>query len=90
MRLVVAEGPGVVSLNFMWLPAWLALNNVLKQQIEDGLGPILQKREMSDETLDEAHEWILCFFEQKFPAIENLRDCLDAVKYVRIQNGEGR
>lgn len=83
MRLVVVEGKGEVALNFMWLPAWLALNTTFKQELEERMQPLLVGKELTEDTLDLAHEEVLNFIEGKFAMFEGLRDYLDSIKFVR-------
>ena len=82
MRLVVATEPGVVEVNFMWLPTWLGLNTQLKKDLEAELGPLLQGRELTEEVLEEAHDQVLDFLVQRHTQFGGLRDYLDALKFV--------
>lgn len=82
MRLIVATGPETVELNYMWLPTFLGVDTSLKQHIEEEVSPLLVGKDMSDETLDAAHEAVIDIIEKKYPGLEGLRDYLDAVKFV--------
>jgi hypothetical protein len=82
MRLIVREGPGKVGLNFMWLPAFCAMDNNLKKQVEEAVGPKLKGKPMNDETLNFAHNEALDFICNYHKAIPGLRDYLDAIKFV--------
>lgn len=85
MKLIVATGPGVVELNFMWLPTWLGLNNIMKAEIEQKISPLLVGKDLTEELLDEAHEAVIDFLEEKNPAIKGLREYLDGLKFVWIE-----
>lgn len=82
MKLIVATGPGEVELNYMWLPLFIGLNTQLKQEIEDLVGPKLVGKDLTDDTIDEAHELVLNFLEERFPDLHGLRDYLDSIKFV--------
>lgn len=82
MKLVVATEPGVVELNFMWLPTWMGLNPQLKKELEAELEPMLVGRELTDDVLDAAHEHALAYLINRHPHFEGLRDYLDAIKFV--------
>ena len=81
MRAVIRTAPGVVELNFMWLPTFVGMNAQLKKEIEERLKPKLEGRPL-EETLDDAHEMVIDFLVERFPALTGLRDYLDAMKYV--------
>ena len=66
----------------MWLPTFIGMNAKLKTEIEERLKPKLEQRVLNDDTLDEAHEMVIEFLEERFPALEGMRDYLDAMKYV--------
>ena len=84
MRLVNVEGREV-SLNYMFLPTFLGLNTVLLQEMENKIGPMLVGKEISEDVLDEANDYILDFIEEKFPDIKGLRDYIDAVKFIQTK-----
>jgi len=83
MKLVVATEPGVVELNFMWLPTWLGLNSQLKKELEAELQPLLVGQALTEELLQQAHDYILAYLVKRHPEMEGLRDYLDALKFVR-------
>lgn len=84
-RLIVVSEGGQTELNFMWLPVWLGMDPYLREELEKYVAPKIEGRELTDDTLDEAHEHILDFFEQRYPALVGLRDYLDAMKLVTTQ-----
>lgn len=81
MLFVQRTDPGVVELNFMWLPSFIGMNAAVQQEIEKKLSPLLQGKPMTEDTLKEAHEYVIDFLCQRFP-LKGLRDYLDAVKFV--------
>lgn len=83
MRLVVATEPGVVELNFMWLPTWMGINPQLKKDLETELKPLLLGKGLTDDLLEQVHEYALNYIVQRHPHFEGLRDYLDALKFVR-------
>lgn len=82
MRLIVQTGPGTVELNYMWLPTWIGMNTSVKQEIEEAISPMLVGKDMSDETLEAAHEAVIDFLDKKYKGLDGLRDYLDALKFV--------
>jgi hypothetical protein len=81
MRLIVSTEPGVVELNYMWLPTFIGLDNNLKAQLEEKLAPSLVGKELSDDLLDEVSEKAMDLICEHYP-LEGLRDYLDAIKFV--------
>ena len=82
VTVVRTDGPVTVELNWMWMPTFLGVSNVFKKELEAWLGPQLVGRELTDETLDWAHNQVLNFVCKKYEYIDGLRDYLDAVKFV--------
>ena len=87
MRLTVQTEPGVIELNFMWLPTWIGMNNLIKKEIEEKVGVLFLSRVINDTTLDELDEAIIEMLQAKFPSI-HFEDYLRALKHVR-QDEEG-
>lgn len=85
MRLVVATDPGVLELNWMWLPTWLGHNMPLRQQMEKELSKLVQGRPMTDAFLDEVHQLVVDFLCKSFPDLVGLRDYLDSIKFVEVK-----
>lgn len=85
MRFVSVPEPGVVELNYTWLPTWIGMNNTLKEQIEQRLGPDFVGRAMTEEVLDELHQRVVALLVEMHPGLPGLRDYLDAIKYVTEQ-----
>lgn len=86
MRTVVVVAPGIVELNWSWLPTFIGMNNRVKQELETALAPKFVGRPLDDALLDYAHETVVSFLEGRFP-IAGLRDYLDALKFVSTDNG---
>jgi hypothetical protein len=85
MKLIIATTPGMVELNFMWMPTWCGLNSVLKAEIETKISPMLIGKDLTDDLLEEAHEAVIVFLEEKFPNIKGLREYLDGLKFVWME-----
>lgn len=84
MRAVTAPEPGVVELNYMWLPSFIGMNGVLKRKLEKALKEEIEGRPLSEELLDEAHNLVISFLEKEFPGISGLKDYLDGLKFIEI------
>lgn len=82
MRFVIRTSPGVVELNWMWMPAFLAHDAALKKRIEDELAPLLTGKELTEDLLDAAHEHALDVMCAWHKSLTSLRDYLDAIKFV--------
>ena len=82
MRTVYAPKPGVIALNFMWLPTFIGFGNALKKEIELELKPKIEGLPFTEETLDKAHELVIDAILKRFPDRPGLRDYLDAIKFV--------
>lgn len=84
MRAVTTPEPGVVELNYMWLPSFIGMNGVLKRKLEKALKSEIEGRPLSEELLDEAHELVIAFLEKEFPAIHGLREYIDGLKFIEV------
>jgi hypothetical protein len=82
MRLVDRTGPGVLGLNYMWLPTWVGMNAQLIKEIEEAISAGIVGQPLDEGTLDAAHHAVLDFLKAKFPHINGLFDYLDGVKFV--------
>lgn len=86
MRFIERTGPGKLELNYMWLPSWVGLNEALIREIEDLLSATIVGQDLTEETLDLAHQAVLEILVNKFPAITGLFEYLDGIKYVTDGN----
>ena len=82
MRLVDRTGPGVLSLNYMWLPTWVGMNAQLIKEIETAISDGIVGKPLDEGTLDAAHFAVIEFLGKKFPNITGMFDYLDGVKFV--------
>ena len=83
MLAIIRSAPGQVELNFMWLPAFIAYDAALKKRIETKLGPQLVGKELTEDTLQWAHDQALDIICEVHHALPGLRDYLDAMKFVQ-------
>lgn len=90
MRFVIRPEPGVVAVNYMWLPTWLGMNSITKNELERKLKDKVLGRPLTDELLDEVHEMVIDAICEEHQAIEGLRDYLDGVKFVKFTAEEGK
>ncbi len=81
MKTVVATDPGILELNFMWLPTWLGLNPHMKTELEAELRKRTEGRTM-EEGIEIGHQYVLDWVEAKFPHIQGLREYLAALDKV--------
>jgi len=85
MRLLVLTEPGVLELNYTWLPVWIGINTSLKNDLEKDLQEKFIGREVGEGALDEMNEAVIDWLVKRFPQVEGLRDYLDGLKFVRIK-----
>ena len=85
MRIVHRTEPGVVELNWMWLPSWIGMNQQLTREINEELGKHVIGRHLTDEVLDDISDLIVGYLERRFPHLEGLRDYLDGLKFVTVE-----
>lgn len=84
MRAVVVTDPGVLELNYMWLPTWVGSNAMLKKHLEEQLQEKVVGLPLTEETLDEVNDMVIGAIEEKYPEIKGLRDYLDGLKFVQL------
>lgn len=85
MRLVVETDPGVVELNWVWLPTWLGQNPTFKKNVEAHINKWLQEHGVvttTPENLDLMHAEVLRFILDTFPSPLGLGDFLEGLKFV--------
>lgn len=83
MRFVVHTGPGQVELNYLWLPTWIGMNKLIKEEMEAALAEKVEGRPLTEETLDEVHAEVVDWLSKRFGSMPGLFDYLDAIKHVR-------
>ena len=92
MRLVVLTNPGVLELNYVWLPTWLGLNLALKVELESLLSQEVVGKEVTEELLDHMHNKIVDHLTTRFSFIVGLKEHLNdlhRVSYV-VKASEGQ
>ncbi len=81
MRTVIKTAPGVVELNYMWLPTFVGMNSTLKWKMEQRLKPKLEGKELTNSLLDEANELVIKFLCEEFP-VEGLGEHLRSLRKI--------
>ena len=91
MRLVVETSPGVVEMNWMWLPTWIGHNTELKKKAEKHIQGWLAEQDQpvttSEENLDRLHDVLLAFILGQFPEVRGLQGVLEATTRVDFSEG---
>lgn len=82
MRLVDRTGPGMLSLNYMWLPTFIGLNSSLVLEIDRAVAEAVTGLPLDEQALDAANRVAHDFIQKRFPNIEGLFDYIDGLKYV--------
>ena len=81
---VVQTDPGVLELNYSWLPTWIGMNAALKKEIETALTDVMVGKTLDDHGMVDAHRAVIQFLCDRFPGIQGLRDHLDSLKFITI------
>lgn len=84
MRLVERTQEGRIELCWMWLPHWLATNRNALTQLEQAVAAKLVGLEMTDATLDLAHDLVADSLQRQYPDVKGLRNYLDSLKFVSL------
>lgn len=85
MLLVAELEVGVPELLYMWLPTWIGMNSVLKEEIETHM----RKQFVGTRaTPQEMHNAVIDFIVNRFPEVQGLREYLLAVERVKGPNDE--
>ncbi|CAB4131219.1 hypothetical protein UFOVP276_163 [uncultured Caudovirales phage] len=83
MRVVNEVEPGVIELNFMWLPTFISQNVPLMKELKRDLEKTFLREQVTEETLNSMHASVIMWLEQRFPfdgvgkylhAIEEVKD----------------
>jgi hypothetical protein len=84
MRVVVKvpDEPGVLELNFMWLPTWIGMNVRLQAQLKEKLGKEFVGMEINDDSLDAMSKVVVDTLVELHPHITGLREYLEALKCI--------
>jgi hypothetical protein len=85
MRTVVMTHPGVLELNYLWLPTWIGFNAMLKKKVEELLCDSIVGRVFTEEELDRINDEVIDVLESMYPTVTGLRDFLDGLKFVRFE-----
>lgn len=82
MRIVHRTEPGVIELNWMWLPTWIGMNQQLTRELNEELSKQVVGKPLTEDTLDDISDLIMCYLEDRYPQLGGLRDYLDGLKFV--------
>ena len=81
MRTVVFTDPGVLELNWMWLPTWIGMNSKMKQEIEREVAPMVEGQALTDKDLDRINARVIEIITSKIP-FKGVEDYLDGLKFI--------
>ena len=82
MRTIVLTDPGVLELNYMWLPTWVGMNSRLKQKIEKEIAPLVEGRALTDADLDDVNTAVIALLVRECP-LPGVADYLDGLKFIQ-------
>lgn len=81
MRAVILTDPGVLELNWQWLPTWVGMNTALTQKIEREIAPLVQGKALTARELDDVSDKIINLIAEQCP-LQGVRDYLDGLKFI--------
>lgn len=84
MRAVVATEPGVVELNWLWLPTMIGMNAELKVRLEKKLAPQIQGLPITEESLDHIHNVVIDALCEEFHYVKGLKEYLQALSHASL------
>jgi hypothetical protein len=81
---VVLVEQGVLELNWTWLPTFIGMDAAARKDMRDATKQF-EGKEISEQVLDEAHSVVCDFLVARYPAISGLRQYLDGLKFVGLE-----
>lgn len=84
MHAVVPTDIGTLELNWLHLPTWIGINTILKKEMEGQLAAKIEGLPINEEGLQQAHDIVVDYLEERFPKIKGLREQIDALKYLEL------
>lgn len=85
MRTVVPVDRGVIELNWMWLPAFIGMDSVVRRDLQKQVIGLFEGKDLTDSVLHDAHCFVVGFLCSKYPAVDGLDLYLDALKFIELK-----
>ena len=82
MKTVVCTSPGVMEVNYMWLPCWLGMNSMLMEELNQHVAKSGVVGLPASEAEEKAHEVAVDFLVARYPRLKNLRQYLNSISEV--------
>lgn len=82
MRLVVVTDEGTAAMNYIWLPTWIGMNNILLKEVGDHVFGRFKGAPLSESCLQHMHDEVaeqLCE-RLKMPSLMHLFDSMGKVE----------
>jgi hypothetical protein len=76
------DNPGVVEVNFMWLPTFIGQNPVVMKEMHTALSKEFVKEQLTEEMMWAMHHKIISWLEARFP-FEGIGKYLHAIEEVK-------
>lgn len=88
MRLVyqTKDSRNSLELAWTWLPTWLGMNPVFKNELEKEVLDEFSGQVINDDTLEKVHEFVITRICSRYPDITGLSEYLHAVEKVDVQH----
>ena len=83
---VTSPRPGIMEVNYMWLPTWIGMNTNLLKTLSEAAGKAAVGLPLP-EALQAGHVAVLDCLDEKYPELHGLRDYLESLRLVDINGG---
>jgi hypothetical protein len=85
MLAVVRTAPGVIEVNYLWLPTWIGMNAALIREVEEHLkSHIVMGQPLNEETLQGLHEEVVLYLSAKFNSLAGLGQYINGLDAVEV------
>ena len=85
MLAVVRTAPGVVEVNYLWLPTWIGMNAALMRDVETHMkAHVAVGQPLNDETLRGMHNEVVLYLSTRFPDLAGLGQYLNGLTAVEV------
>lgn len=85
MLAVVRTAPGVIEVNYLWLPTWIGMNAVLMRDVEEHLkSHIVMGQPLNEETLRGLHDEVVLYLSTRFNSLDGLGKYLNGLAAVEV------
>lgn len=85
MLAVVRTAPGVIEVNYLWLPTWIGMNAALMRDVEAHMkAHTVLGQPLNEETLRGLHNEVVLYLSARFPGLTGLGQYLNGLATVDV------